>query len=64
MQAQHIGSGILKVAPNNALSFAQQLSELNSDMVEELTHSSAIIGWGVEPKDGTKYWIVRNSFGQ
>lgn len=45
---------MLKIAPTSA------------DMAssEDLTHSSAIIGWGVEPKDGTKYWIVRNSFGQ
>jgi hypothetical protein len=21
-----------------------------------------IIGWGVEPETGTKYWIIRNSY--
>lgn len=22
-----------------------------------------MIGWGVEPNSGTKYWILRNSYG-
>ena len=61
MQAQHYGSGVLKLAPETAL--AEKTNEMNSDVVAELTQSSAIIGWGIE-KDGTKYWIVRNSFGQ
>jgi len=29
-----------------------------------LNHSVVITGWGVDPKTGTKYWIVRNSYGQ
>jgi cathepsin C len=28
-----------------------------------LNHSVVITGWGVDPKTGTKYWIVRNSYG-
>ncbi|MFN9898932.1 MAG: C1 family peptidase, partial [bacterium] len=30
---------------------------------QNLDHSVAILGWGVDPKTGTKVWIVRNSFG-
>ena len=29
-----------------------------------LNHSVVIVGWGVDPKTLTKYWIVRNSYGQ
>lgn len=29
-----------------------------------LNHSVVIVGWGVDPKTGTKYWKVRNSYGQ
>jgi cathepsin C len=29
-----------------------------------LNHSVVITGWGVDPKTGTKYWIVRNSYGE
>ena len=29
-----------------------------------LNHSVVITGWGVDPKTGTKYWIVRNSYGK
>lgn len=29
-----------------------------------LNHSVVIIGWGVDEKTGTKYWIVRNSYGR
>ena len=56
--AQHFGTGILKISPDNA-----QAKE-GADMIDELSHTSSIIGWGVDPKDGTKYWIVRNAFGQ
>ena len=28
-----------------------------------LNHSVVITGWGVDQKTGTKYWIVRNSYG-
>lgn len=28
-----------------------------------LNHSVVIIGWGVDPETGTKYWKVRNSYG-
>ena len=28
-----------------------------------LNHSVVITGWGVDKKTGTKYWIVRNSYG-
>jgi hypothetical protein len=27
-----------------------------------LNHSVVIVGWGVDEKTGTKYWIVRNSY--
>jgi hypothetical protein len=29
-----------------------------------LNHSVVIVGWGVDEKTGTKYWKVRNSYGQ
>ena len=58
MNAQHFGTGILKISPNNVQ------TEKGADLVDELSHSSSIIGWGVDPKDRTKYWIVRNAFGQ
>jgi len=29
-----------------------------------LNHSVVIVGWGVDAKTGTKYWKVRNSYGQ
>lgn len=29
-----------------------------------LNHSVVIVGWGVDEKTGTKYWIVRNSYGK
>ena len=29
-----------------------------------LKHSVVITGWGVDEKTGTKYWIVRNSYGK
>ena len=28
-----------------------------------LNHSVVIFGWGVDPKTGTKFWRVRNSYG-
>jgi len=28
-----------------------------------LNHSVVILGWGLDPKTNTKYWIVRNSYG-
>lgn len=28
-----------------------------------LNHSVVIIGYGIDPKTNTKYWIVRNSYG-
>jgi hypothetical protein len=28
-----------------------------------LNHSITILGWGVDPKTGTKYWKCRNSYG-
>ena len=28
-----------------------------------LNHSVVITGWGVDAKTGTKYWVVRNSYG-
>ena len=29
-----------------------------------LNHSVVIVGWGVDERTGTKYWIVRNSYGK
>jgi len=29
----------------------------------DMNHSVVIVGWGVEKKTNTKYWIVRNSYG-
>lgn len=29
-----------------------------------LNHSVVIVGWGLDKKTGTKYWIVRNSYGK
>jgi C1A family cysteine protease len=29
-----------------------------------LNHSVVIVGWGVDPSTGTKYWKVRNSYGE
>ena len=28
-----------------------------------ITHAIAILGWGIDPADGTKFWVGRNSFG-
>lgn len=30
---------------------------------QNLNHSVVILGWGVDPSNQTKYWIVRNSYG-
>ena len=30
---------------------------------QNLNHSVVIIGWGEDPKNQSKYWIVRNSYG-
>jgi hypothetical protein len=29
----------------------------------DMNHSVVIVGWGKDAKTGTKYWIVRNSYG-
>jgi C1A family cysteine protease len=29
----------------------------------DMNHSVVIVGWGVDKKTSTKYWIVRNSYG-
>lgn len=29
----------------------------------DMNHSVVIIGWGVDKKTSSKYWIVRNSYG-
>lgn len=30
---------------------------------QNLNHSVTIIGWGTDPENGQKYWIIRNSYG-
>lgn len=30
---------------------------------QNVDHSVTIVGWGVDAKTGTKYWIIRNSYG-
>jgi C1A family cysteine protease len=30
----------------------------------DMNHSVMIIGWGVDKKTDTKYWIVRNSYSE
>ena len=47
------------------------MSEVTSDLTQEqqglqwtkLTHSTVLIGWGVDETNGEKYWLVRNSYG-
>ena len=29
-----------------------------------MNHSVVIVGWSKDPKTNTRYWIVRNSYGQ
>lgn len=29
----------------------------------DMNHSVVIVGWGVDKKTSSKYWIVRNSYG-
>ena len=29
----------------------------------DMNHSVVIVGWGLDKKTSTKYWIVRNSYG-
>jgi len=29
-----------------------------------MNHSVVIVGWGEDKKTDTKYWIVRNSYGE
>jgi len=30
----------------------------------DMNHSVVIVGWGKDDKTGTRYWIVRNSYGK
>jgi len=31
---------------------------------EDMNHSVVIVGWGKDEKSDSRYWIVRNSYGQ
>ena len=38
------------------------MEDLGQSFVTQ-THTVLIVGWGVDPETETKYWIVRNSYG-
>ena len=46
-----VGAGVMK-------------SDIGSEKSPLPNHAVVIIGWGVEEGSGTKYWLVRNSYGK
>jgi len=49
---------------------ANELSEYEGGIIDMphksrvVDHIVSIVGWGTNPKDGSQYWIVRNSWGE
>ena len=42
----------------------QSVAQSQAQMAyQELDHTIFVLGWGVDADTGTKYWIVRNSYG-
>ena len=57
----------LQISDKQTLSHKSVLkvaAELKSQMsYQEMDHSVFLVGWGVDEKTKTNYWIVRNSYG-
>ena len=73
MAAMNMKKGILKNIPgfpykndpnyDGTVAHSNEFTLKQEDKIDSLTHATTLIGWGVSPKDQTKYWIVRNSYG-
>lgn len=40
------------------------LKDNSSSSSENLNHVVSIVGWGIDAESKTKYWIIRNSWGE